>query len=60
MLNAGAYLPVDDELIPTGVVKPVDGTAVRFPPGAADPHGDRRRADSSTTTISALPRRAGR
>ncbi|MCV3240847.1 aldose epimerase family protein [Mesorhizobium sp. ZC-5] len=30
MLNAGAYLPVDDELIPTGVVQPVDGTAFDF------------------------------
>ena len=26
MLTAAAYLPVDDELIPTGVVQPVDGT----------------------------------
>lgn len=30
VLQAGAYLPVDDELIPTGVVKPVDGTAFDF------------------------------
>lgn len=30
MLNAEAYLPVDDELIPTGVVQPVDGTAFDF------------------------------
>ena len=30
MLNAGAYLPVDGELIPTGVVQPVDGTAFDF------------------------------
>lgn len=30
MLNAGAYLPVDDELIPTGVVMPVDGTLFDF------------------------------
>jgi aldose 1-epimerase len=30
MLNAGAYLPVDDELIPTGVVQPVDGTPFDF------------------------------
>ena len=30
MLAAGAYLPVDDELIPTGVVQPVDGTAFDF------------------------------
>jgi aldose 1-epimerase len=30
MLNAGAYTPVDDEMIPTGVVKPVDGTAYDF------------------------------
>ncbi|MDP3896885.1 MAG: aldose epimerase family protein [Mesorhizobium sp.] len=30
MLAAGAYLPVDDELIPTGVVQPVEGTAFDF------------------------------
>ncbi|RWO87370.1 aldose epimerase family protein [Mesorhizobium sp.] len=30
MLNAGAYLPVDGDLIPTGVVKPVDGTPFDF------------------------------
>ena len=30
MLNAGAYTPVDDEMIPTGVVKPVDGTPYDF------------------------------
>jgi aldose 1-epimerase len=30
MLPAGAYLPVDDELIPTGVVQPVDGTPFDF------------------------------
>lgn len=30
MLNAQAYLPADDELIPTGVVQPVDGTAFDF------------------------------
>lgn len=30
MLNAGAYLPVDSEMIPTGVVKPVDGTPYDF------------------------------
>ena len=30
MLNAAAYLPVDDELIPTGVVQPVDGTPFDF------------------------------
>lgn len=30
MLNAGAYLPVDGELIPTGEVKPVDGTLFDF------------------------------
>ncbi|MGI6855708.1 aldose epimerase family protein [Mesorhizobium sp. 1B3] len=30
MLPAGAYLPVDDELIPTGVVEPVDGTVFDF------------------------------
>ncbi|RAZ89203.1 galactose-1-epimerase [Mesorhizobium hawassense] len=30
MLNAGAYTPVDDEMIPTGVVKPVDGTPFDF------------------------------
>ncbi len=42
-MAAAAYLPVDDELIPTGVVQPVDGTAFDFA-GAADPPGDRRRA----------------
>ena len=26
MINASAYLPVDDQAIPTGVVQPVDGT----------------------------------
>lgn len=26
VIDAGAYLPVDDDLIPTGVVQPVDGT----------------------------------
>ncbi|AZO37836.1 galactose-1-epimerase [Mesorhizobium sp. M2A.F.Ca.ET.037.01.1.1] len=30
MLNASAYTPVDDEMIPTGVVKPVDGTPFDF------------------------------
>jgi aldose 1-epimerase len=30
MLAASAYLPVDDELIPTGVVQPVDGTPFDF------------------------------
>jgi aldose 1-epimerase len=30
MLNAAAYLPVDDELIPTGVVQPVQGTPFDF------------------------------
>jgi len=30
MLNAGAYLPVDSELIPTGQVMPVDGTPFDF------------------------------
>jgi len=30
MLSAAAYLPVDDELIPTGVVQPVAGTAFDF------------------------------
>jgi aldose 1-epimerase len=30
MLNAAAYLPVDDDLIPTGVVEPVDGTPFDF------------------------------
>lgn len=30
MLSAAAYLPVDGECIPTGVVKPVDGTPFDF------------------------------
>jgi aldose 1-epimerase len=30
MLNAAAYLPVDDELIPTGVVQPVEDTPFDF------------------------------
>jgi aldose 1-epimerase len=30
MMPAAAYLPVDDELIPTGVIQPVDGTAFDF------------------------------
>ena len=30
MLAGAAYLPVDEELIPTGVVQPVDGTAFDF------------------------------
>ncbi|TIR82726.1 MAG: galactose-1-epimerase, partial [Mesorhizobium sp.] len=30
MLNAGAYTPVDAEMIPTGAVKPVDGTPYDF------------------------------
>lgn len=30
VLNAGAYLPVDEEMIPTGVVQPVEGTAFDF------------------------------
>jgi aldose 1-epimerase len=29
-VNASAYLPVDDALIPTGVVRPVDGTPFDF------------------------------
>jgi aldose 1-epimerase len=29
-INASAYLPVDDEMIPTGVVEPVDGTLFDF------------------------------
>jgi aldose 1-epimerase len=30
MLNAAAFLPLDNEMIPTGVVQPVDGTAFDF------------------------------
>jgi len=30
VINAGAYLPVDEELIPTGVVQPVAGTPFDF------------------------------
>jgi len=30
MINAQAYLPVDEELIPTGVVQPVEGTPFDF------------------------------
>ena len=30
VINASAYLPVDDEMIPTGVVEPVDGTLFDF------------------------------
>lgn len=30
MLNASAYLPVDDEMIPTGVVQPVESTPFDF------------------------------
>jgi aldose 1-epimerase len=30
MIAAGAYLPVDEELIPTGVVQPVEGTPFDF------------------------------
>lgn len=30
MLNASAYLPVDEATVPTGVVKPVDGTPFDF------------------------------
>jgi aldose 1-epimerase len=30
VIDAGAYLPVDDTLIPTGVVQPVDGTGFDF------------------------------
>jgi aldose 1-epimerase len=30
MIAASAYLPVDDDLIPTGVVQPVDGTPFDF------------------------------
>ena len=55
-----AYLPVDDEMIPTGVVKPVDGTAFDFRAGAADPDGIGRRATCLTTTISASPPRGVR
>jgi aldose 1-epimerase len=40
MLNAAAYLPVDDELIPTGVVQPVDGTAFDFRYARPIRHGD--------------------
>ena len=43
MLAAQAYLPVDDELIPTGVVEPVDGTAFDFRQSADDPFGAGRR-----------------
>ena len=43
MLNAGAYLPVDADMIPTGVVQPVDGTPFDFRQARADAHGDRRR-----------------
>src|SRR4029453_14666404 len=38
MVSAGAYLPVDDELIPTGVVQPVDGTAFDFRQARPLPH----------------------
>ena len=44
MLNGSAYLPVDADMIPTGVVEPVDGTPFDFrqarplqSDGAADP-----------------------
>jgi aldose 1-epimerase len=33
MLAAAAYLPVDDELIPNGIVQPVEGTAFDFRQG---------------------------
>ena len=57
MLAAQAYLPVDEELIPTGVVKPVDGTAFDFRQARPIRHGAGRRTGRSTTTISAsLPR----
>ncbi|MGT2465744.1 aldose epimerase family protein [Mesorhizobium atlanticum] len=46
MLNAGAYTPVDDEMIPTGAVKPVDGTPFDFRQARALPHGNGRRAAS--------------
>ena len=58
MLAAAAYLPVDDELIPTGVVQPVDGTAVRLPAGAADPPRDGGEPDALRPQF--LPRRAAR
>lgn len=40
MVPAGAYLPVDEELIPTGVVQPVDGTAFDFRHARPIRHGE--------------------
>ena len=55
MLAAAAYLPVDDELIPTGVVQPVDGTPSTS--GRRGRSATRRTASRpSTTTISASRR----
>ena len=48
MIAAGAYLPVDEEMIPTGVVQPVDGTDFDFRrvrPVRADDGGAQRLYD---------------
>lgn len=50
MLNAGAYLPVDGEMIPTGVVEPVDGTPFDFRqarPVGTDGEGERPGYDAN-------------
>ena len=53
MINADRYTPVDDTLIPTGELAPVDGHAVRFPQADGD-----RRADRQTTSAAARRARA--
>ncbi|MCO5069641.1 MAG: galactose mutarotase [Rhizobiaceae bacterium] len=48
MIAAGAYLPVDDEMIPTGVVQPVDDTDFDFRlsrPIRSDADGEQRLYD---------------
>ena len=56
MINAAAYLPVDDEKIPTGVVLPVDGTAFDFR-RARKIRMESKANNFPTITISASPPR---
>ncbi len=58
MLAGAAYLPVDEELIPTGVVKPGRRDGFRFPAGPADQAGAGGRAGSLRSQF--LPDRGAR
>ena len=55
MIDADQYTPVDDTLIPTGELAPVEGTPFDFTTPHADrgaDHGATSRAGAATTTTS--------